>query len=36
MRRVGKNGPFVPVGVLIAAVNWHKGDAAQQRNLKNP
>jgi len=36
MYRVGKNGPFVPVGVPIAAVNWHKGDAAQQRNLKNP
>jgi len=36
LRRVGKNGPFVPVGEPIAAVNWRKGDAAQQRNLKNP
>jgi len=36
LRRVGKNGPFVPVGEPIAAVNWCKGDAAQQRNLKNP
>jgi len=36
LRRVGKNGPFVPVGGPIAAVNWRKGDAAQQRKLKNP
>jgi hypothetical protein len=34
--RVGKNGPFVPVGEPIAAVNWRKSDAAQQRKLKNP
>ena len=36
LRRVGKNGPFVLVGEPIAAVNWCKGDAAQQRKLKNP
>jgi hypothetical protein len=26
----------VPVDEPIAAVNWRKGDAAQQRKLKNP
>jgi hypothetical protein len=36
LRRVGKNGPFVPIGEPIAAVNWCKDDAAQQRKLKNP
>jgi len=36
MRRVDKNGPFALVGEPIAAVNWCKGDTAQQRNLKNP
>ena len=36
LRRVGKNGPFVLVGEPIAAVNWCKGDAAQQRKLKAP
>jgi hypothetical protein len=30
------NGPFALVGEPIAAVNWRKGDAAQQRKLKNP
>ena len=33
---LAKNGPFVLVGEPIAAVNWCKGDAAQQRKLKNP
>ena len=36
LRRVGKKGPFVLVGEPIAAVNWCKGAAAQQRKLKNP
>jgi len=26
----------VPVGEPIAAVNWRKGDAAQQRKIENP
>ena len=34
--KLAKNGPFVLVGEPIAAVNWCKGDAAQQRKLKNP